>query len=63
MMYIEILNILQKKTIYYIYDIIVLVCKNSNNMRGIVMAGFNEDTRVKIPATIQYLKLGDKYQS
>ena len=27
------------------------------------MAVFNEDTRVKIPATIQYLKLGYKYQS
>ena len=27
------------------------------------MAVFNEDTRIKIPATIQYLKLGYKYQS
>ncbi|MCI6275433.1 MAG: DEAD/DEAH box helicase family protein [Clostridium sp.] len=27
------------------------------------MAVFNEDTRVKIPATIQYLKIGYKYQS
>ena len=27
------------------------------------MAVFNEDTRVKIPATIQYIKLGYKYQS
>ena len=27
------------------------------------MAVFNEDTRVKIPATIQYLKLGYHYQS
>ena len=24
---------------------------------------FNEDTRVKIPATIQYLKIGYNYQS
>lgn len=27
------------------------------------MAVFNEDTRVKIPATIQFLRLGYKYQS
>ena len=27
------------------------------------MAVFNEDTRVKIPATIQYLRLGYHYQS
>lgn len=27
------------------------------------MAVFNEDTRVKIPATIQYLRLGYEYQS
>ena len=32
-------------------------------MRGVIMAVFNEDTRIKIPATIQYLKLGYKYQS
>lgn len=27
------------------------------------MAAFNEDTRVKIPATIQFLKIGYEYQS
>lgn len=27
------------------------------------MAVFNEDTRVKIPATIQFLKIGYDYQS
>ena len=27
------------------------------------MAVFNEDTRVKIPATIQFLRLGYEYQS
>lgn len=27
------------------------------------MSVFNEDTRVKIPATIQYLRLGYHYQS
>ena len=27
------------------------------------MAIFNEDTRVKIPATVQFLRLGYKYQS
>lgn len=27
------------------------------------MAAFNEDMRVKIPATIQFLKLGYEYQS
>ncbi len=27
------------------------------------MAVFNEDTRVKIPATIQFLRLGYDYQS
>ena len=27
------------------------------------MTAFNEDTRVKIPATIQFLRLGYKYQS
>ena len=27
------------------------------------MAKFNEDTRVKIPATIQFLRLGYEYQS
>lgn len=27
------------------------------------MAVFNEDTRVKIPATIQFLRLGYQYQS
>lgn len=27
------------------------------------MLKFNEDTRVKIPATIQFLKLGYNYQS
>ena len=27
------------------------------------MAAFNEDTRVKIPATIQFLRLGYEYQS
>lgn len=35
----------------------------NDNMRGVIMAVFNEDTRVKIPATIQYIKLGYKYQS
>ena len=34
----------------------------NDNMRGVIMAVFNEDTRVKIPATIQYIKLGYKYQ-
>ena len=32
-------------------------------MREVSMAVFNEDTRVKIPATIQYIKLGYEYQS
>ena len=27
------------------------------------MAIFNEDTRVKIPATIQFMRLGYEYQS
>ena len=27
------------------------------------MQKFNEDTRVKIPATIQFLRIGYKYQS
>ena len=27
------------------------------------MAVFNEDTRVKIPATIQFLRIGYSYQS
>ncbi|MBP3204056.1 MAG: hypothetical protein J6M66_01390 [Lachnospiraceae bacterium] len=27
------------------------------------MAVFNEDTRVKIPATIQFLRIGYRYQS
>lgn len=27
------------------------------------MAVFNEDTRVKIPATVQFLRLGYDYQS
>lgn len=32
-------------------------------MRRIRMTAFNEDTRVKIPATIQFLKIGYDYQS
>ena len=31
--------------------------------KGIAMSIFNEDTRVKIPATIQFLRLGYNYQS
>lgn len=30
---------------------------------GLKMAAFNEDTRVKIPATIQFLRIGYDYQS
>lgn len=35
----------------------------SSNIGGIVVPHFNEDTRVKIPATIQFMRLGYEYQS